>query len=379
MKFGIVVTTIFEGAFLEAFYEQLRNELAPEKIRFYVVGDLSTPEACRNTVQKHAALGMACQYLGVDEQNAILAGIPELAAQIPWRSDNRRNVGFLAAYRDGCDTIISIDDDNFPIPGDSFIAGHSHTGQRRSLPIARGSKSWFNLCSLMSVDMPSLGAEGTIYARGFPYSRRSPETQIVDTHTEEGMIAVNAGLWTGDPDVDAATRLVTHCIARPKDCSDYLLADGTLMPINTQNTSIIRSALPSYYYVRMGHSISGMKLDRFGDIFSGYFLQKCVQAVGHRVRVGSPILEHRRSPHNLYKDLWNELAGMVIIEDMLPLLEEPLSKASSYEDATLELADRIDAWSSQRTGFMWDDSLRDYFKQIGSNMRLWVAACRQLA
>jgi hypothetical protein len=128
----------------------------------------------------------------------------------------------------------------------------------------------------------------------------------------------------------------------------------------------------------MGHSIGGMKLDRFGDIFSGYFLQKCIQSVGHSVKIGSPVVEHRRFPHNLYKDLWNELAGMVIIDDMLPLLEEPLTAEKNYSDATVKMSERLEDWASKQEGFFWDESLKGYFRNISSNMRLWVETCHQL-
>jgi hypothetical protein len=147
------------------------------------------------------------------------------------------------------------------------------------------------------------------------------------------------------------------------------------MPINTQNTALIRDAIPAYYYVKMGHPVGGMKLDRFGDIFSGFFVQKCTQAVGQCVRVGSPVVDHRRSPHNLYQDLWHELAGMVIIDDMLPLLETPLSSANSYSDAALELAERLNQLVSYQNAFGGDNSLREYFCKISNNLKSWVSAC----
>jgi hypothetical protein len=193
-----------------------------------------------------------------------------------------------------------------------------------------------------------------------------------------GIVGINAGLWSGDPDVDAATRIVTRCNATEKFNGDYLLGSNTLMPINTQNTALIRDAIPAYYYVKMGHPVGGMKLDRFGDIFSGFFVQKCAQAVGHKVKIGSPVVEHRRSPHNLYKDLWNELAGMVAIDDMTELLETPLSPANSYGDATLELAERLREWSRTQEGFLWDDSLRDYFDNVADNLKRWVSVCKAL-
>lgn len=378
MKFGIVLTTIYEGNFIDEYYAHFEANGDLEEVAFYVVGDLSTPSVCREKIEKYTKMGLPWHYIGVKEQEDFLQPFPELAAEIPWKTDNRRNVGFLMAYRDRCDTIIAIDDDNYPKENWSFLAGHSAVGTQVSLKTAVGHQDWFNLCSMMQIKCPSLGGGETVYARGFPYKRRDIACSYISEDLSDGFVAINAGLWSGDPDVDAATRIVTRCEAKENFTSDYLLASTSLMPINTQNTSLIREAIPSYYYVKMGHPINGMKLDRFGDIFSGFFVQKCVEALGHRVKVGSPVVEHRRSPHNLYKDLWHELAGMVVIDDMLSLLETPLSPASTYSDATLELADRLEAWSAKQQGFLWDDSLKGYFTNVSHNMKLWVEVCHQL-
>jgi len=378
MQFGIVVTTIYDGDFLDAYYAHFkaRNEL--EQVRLYIVGDLSTPSLCRERAERYRAEGLPWFYLDRDDQEKFLAPFPELSVEIPWRSDNRRNIGFLMAYRDRCDVIIAIDDDNYPRADWPFLEGHCQVGSTVSLPQAIGHNGWFNLCSMMAVQCPSLDVTGTVYARGFPYQRRSPQCSQVDPMIQNGYVAINAGLWSGDPDVDAATRLVTRCEADAHFQDSLLLAPNTLMPINTQNTALIRDAIPAYYYVKMGHPVGGMKLDRFGDIFSGYFVQKCAQAMGHAVRVGSPVVEHRRSPHNLYKDLWHELAGMVVIDDMLPLLETPLPKAQTYSEAAIALADGIWQWANQQEGFLWDEALKTYFSTVSKNIELWTAVCREL-
>jgi hypothetical protein len=378
MKFGIVVTSIYDGSFIDEYYDHFIKYGGLETVNFYVVGDLSTPKSCQEKVEKYTKQGLPWYFLTPEKQEEFLKPFPELAAEIPWKTDNRRNVGFLMAYRDRCDTIIAIDDDNYPLNDWPFLSGHSQVGKEVSLITAVGNDGWFNLCSMMKVDCPSLGSGETVYARGFPYKRRQIECSRIDAEISTGIVGINAGLWAGDPDVDAATRLVTRCVAKEKFTDDYLLAPNTLMPINTQNTGIIRDAIPAYYYVKMGHPIGGMTLDRFGDIFSGFFVQKCAKAVGHKIKVGSPVVEHRRSPHNLYKDLWNELAGIVVIDDMLLLLESPLSPAQNYSNATIELAERIEEWSTKQEGFLWDDSLKSYFKNVAQNMKLWVDVCRQL-
>jgi hypothetical protein len=376
-RFGIVATTVYDGGFVDAYFDHFASLGCLEQVRFYVVGDLTTPASCRGRVEKYRACGLPWQYLGVCEQEEFLRPFPALSEQIPWRSDNRRNVGFLMAYHDQCEIIVAIDDDNFPKPAWPFLEGHAAVGQVAVLSTAVGHGGWFNLCSMMEVECPSLGAGHTVYARGFPYQRRCLKSSEIGTSTT-GRVAVNAGLWSGDPDVDAATRMVTRCQARENFSNSYLLGPGTVMPINTQNTAILREALPAYYYVKMGHAVGGMKLDRFGDIFSGFFLQKCVQAVGDCIRVGSPVVEHRRSPHNLYKDLWNELAGMVVIDDMLPLLEASLPAVADYPTATLQLADRLEEWSCRQSGFLWDDGLKGYFNAVAGNLRLWTSTLAQL-
>jgi hypothetical protein len=378
MKFGIVVTTIFDGTFVDDYYRHFQENGVLDQTAFYVVGDLSTPPECRKRVEYHHAQGLPWYYLGQAEQEAFLKPFPELSAQIPWKSDNRRNVGFLKAYADRCEIVIAIDDDNYPKAQWPFLEGHSVVGTTTTLPTAIGHEGWFNLCSMMSVNLPVLGGGETVYPRGFPYQKRDLRCAQTRDDPSTGVVAINAGLWSGDPDVDAATRLVTRCEAQENFTTSYLLAPGTLMPINTQNTALIRDAIPAYYYVKMGHPVAGMKLDRFGDIFSGFFVQKCAQAMGHRVRVGSPVVDHRRSPHNLYKDLWNELAGMVVIDDMLPLLETPLSPAADYSSAALDLAARLERWSVDQSGFLWDSALVGYFANVAANMRLWTQTCELL-
>src|SRR5205807_8637826 len=132
--------------------------------------------------------------------------------------------------------------------------------------------------------------------------------------------AINVGLWLSDPDVDAIARLaLAPSISSAREGSLFL-GDSTWTPINTQNTALARDAVTAYYYVRMGFSLGGLNIDRYGDILSGYVIQKCVKARGEAIRIGPPIADHRRTPHNLFKDLYHELAGMVLLEDLLPWL-----------------------------------------------------------
>ncbi|MBS0448798.1 MAG: hypothetical protein JSR59_22980 [Proteobacteria bacterium] len=377
-RIGVVVTTISDGQFLSAFADAIDRHGGRDDIGLYVVGDLNTPAACQDAARRMAADGYDCRYLDAAAQDAFLAPFPVLQQGIPYRSDNRRNVGYLMALRDGSDVVISVDDDNLPRADSDFFGQHARTGDYRQLPTLAGARRWANICSLL--DMRGREDEPVrVYPRGYPYSARGDDRTRRDEATSAGISGINVGLWTGDPDIDAPTRLVTACraeLATPHAC---FLGDGQRTPITSQNTSIVREAVPAYYFWRMGQGVGGMKLDRYGDMFSGYCAALCAEAVGHRVSVGTPYVNQARNEHNLYKDVWNELAGMVLIDDMRELIETPLSPASRYDEAYLELIERFLEWSSTHRGYLWDTQFSGVMRDSAALMRAWVDACRALA
>ena len=116
--------------------------------------------------------------------------------------------------------------------------------------------------------------------------------------------------------------------------------------------------------------------DRYGDILSGYFVQKCAKALGHALRVGSPVADHRRTPHNLFRDLYHELAGMVVVEELLPWLREVNVSGSDYAATYLALADELAARAPRFTGFVWDQGGREFLTETAGHMRAWVEAVK---
>lgn len=375
---AVVVTTISDGRFLDRYVEAIERDPFPQAITLYVVGDSNTPPSCAARAADVAARGIRCRFYDVEQQLAFLEPFPELAANIPLRSDNRRNIGYLLAFHDHNDVIVSVDDDNLPLPDSPFFAGHELVGTTQTLPIVASRSGWFNLCALLDI-RDRHGRDVIAYPRGFPYARRIDNDSVALDRRETGVVGINIGLWLGDPDIDAATRLVTGCSARPAGGGVYLLGPGQRTPINSQNTAIAWHAVPAYYFALMGHIVGGMPMDRFGDILSGYFVQLCAEAVGHRVRVGTPLVIQERNQHNLFKDLWHELPCIALIEELLPLIERPLSPAVGYDEAYLELAERLEEWAHGPRKFLWSEDLTPYCEKLAALMRTWVAACRQIA
>ena len=79
--------------------------------------------------------GLETVYLGIEEQDAWGAKFPEFYRCIPYNNETRRNLGYLRAMEEGCETLICIDDDNFPTE-DSGALGRGHR-----VPFTRRSRS----------------------------------------------------------------------------------------------------------------------------------------------------------------------------------------------------------------------------------------------
>ncbi len=368
MRVAIVVTTIFEPRFLDGYVENLRR-FGHDDTDIIVIIDRKTPPTVAERCEHHRREGAHVLCPTLEEQESFLARFPSMKGRIPYDTDNRRNIGFLMALERGAEVMITIDDDNYVLDHVDFVAEHLVTGQTIDDPAAESSDGWLNICTLLHSS-----ARDDIFPRGFPYFARRHERTLRSANEGSARVAVNAGLWLSDPDVDAMTRLTQAPRIGSAEPHSIRLGPGTWSPINTQNTSIVRDAIAAYYYVRMGFSLGGLRIDRYGDILSGYLVAKCVKARGEAIRIGSPIADHRRTPHNLFKDLYHELAGMVLLDDLLPWLQEMKIDGSSYAGLYAALADALEAKAPSMSGFVWDDGGRDFLVETADHMRAWLAA-----
>ncbi|MBI3665326.1 MAG: hypothetical protein HY236_03740, partial [Acidobacteria bacterium] len=303
-KMTLVVTTIALPCVLESYAANAARYGHLTRVEALVIADRKTPTESADYVQAlRRQWGFQAEYVDIAAQEAWLARFPGLGEIIPYNSDNRRNVGFLMALERGCDILLSIDDDNYSTD-DDFYDGHSVTGRTVEGPVVSSSSGWFNICSLMEND-----AGLTVFPRGFPMGKRAQPAEI-SSQTRRALIAVNAGLWLEDPDLDAVTRLYREVKTTAVTGGPVILGPAAHSPINTQNTAVWREAVSAYYYVVMGQDLGGLKIDRYGDIWSGFFIKKCADHLGHFCRIGTPVARHVRNRHDLFLDLKQELYGM---------------------------------------------------------------------
>ena len=91
-------------------------------------------------------------------------------------------------------------------------------------------------------------------------------------------------------------RLQIDVIAQGKSMKEQriMLAPGVMSPINTQNTAFHRDTVPAFYFVPVGDPVSGLPVERYGDIWAGYFVKKAIDHLGDRITYGAPACDHRR-------------------------------------------------------------------------------------
>ena len=99
-----------------------------------------------------------------------------------------------------------------------------------------------------------------------------------------------------------------------------MLAPGTWSPINTQNTAFHRDILPAFYFVPVGDPVSGIAVERYGDIWAGFFAKKLIDHLDDRITFGHPACDHRRNVHNLLGDLELEFWSIILTDPLAECL-----------------------------------------------------------
>lgn len=364
MKTTIVTTTIYVPRALEKYGENARF-YGHEQVNFIVIGDKKTPAETSAFCDSISAKYYPCEYLDVDQQRAYLEKYAELWRHLPFNSIQRRNVGLLKAWEDGADVVITIDDDNWMLNHD-FIRLHGMVGERPELPAVESSSGWFNVCSMLQE------ASGTkFYHRGFPRGERWKEAEsFTCTAPLRRRVAVNAGLWLDDPDIDAMTRMERPIVVRGmrKGAPDrFVLQPGTWSPFNSQNTALLREVIPAYFLSPC--------IGRYDDIWPSYIVTRIAQHLGDVIAFGQPLMRQKRNEHNLWKDLDNERVGSLLTDEFCAILRSIPLHGATYKECYGEMVERLpQAWPA---GEKWSDAMRQAREGLLEGMAIWNGIFRR--
>jgi hypothetical protein len=231
---------------------------------------------------------------------------------------HRRNFALLEALRYGADQIVTIDDDNFPHFDPNWVdQSHRLLYTPNVRHIASSASGWFN---------PGDLCVPVVTHRGFPLSERQAPRHVSYREANGERIGVVAGLWLGDPDIDAIERIVVDpavsSLAPPTT-----LAVGTWGPFDSQSTAIHRELAPlMFMWTNVG---------RYDDIWCSYLMRAIMDATGWYVTYGTPAVKQERNPHNLLRDLKDELFGYEWTEKLCEALRE-MSYSLTKENAKMD-------------------------------------------
>jgi hypothetical protein len=367
----IVLTTINLPHLLEGYAANFEKHGHLDHVSCVIVGDRKTPHAAvHDLAAKLRQRKFDTTYLDLEAQEKYLDRFPRLKPLIPYNSDNRRNIGYLWAVEHGADILVAVDDDNF-VRADDWYAGHAIVGTKIKAKTVSSAIGWYNPCDLMDMEPPRRQ-----YARGFPYDKRWVPNELTYT-TTEGRVALNGGLWLGDPDIDSLTRLTEPVRATSVREERIMLAPGTFAPINTQNTAFHRDLLPAFYFVPVGAPVSGVPVERYGDIWAGFFARKLIDQMNDRVTYGIPACDHARNFHALLKDLELEFWSIVLTDPLAELVAGwYVGDCKTYCEGYLALAKQLEAaeWKHPRSAA----EIKAFFGKMAAAMRVWVEVCRQI-
>lgn len=357
MKTSIVTTTINVPVLLTA-YARNAKAFGHKDLDFITIGDrksaAGTAELCQSIEEYYPST-----YLDIEAQKKYLDRFPKLWEHLRFDSIQRRNIGILLAYENGADTVITIDDDNFVMNQD-FVGVHSVVGTAVELPTYASTSGWFNVCSKLESD-----AGVQFYHRGYPQKQRWVEAgSFVSCSRTTHTVAVNAGFWLDNPDIDALTRMERQPVVRGLKqpwTGNFALQPGTWSPFNSQNTSLMRDAIPAYFLSPYN--------GRYDDIWASYILTRICQHFNHVVSFGEPLVRQERNPHDLWKDLDVERNGMIMTDDLCQALQEITLRGATYSECFAEIASGLHKnWTEQPK---WTESQREWRQKLLEGMEIW--------
>ena len=290
MKYALVTTTINVPKLLKDYAEDFRKN--KHKVICYIVADKKTPEEAKNfclELGHEYEDSIIMNYYDVFDQDSFMTKYPELDDHIPWDCIQRRNFGILKAYEEENNVIITIDDDNFLAEND-YIGLHGSLSEELEIDAYNSSSDWINICDFLETKDNRF-----FFVRGYPMQQRSCYNFNINKVKKRARVVVNGGLWLGDPDIDAVTRL-----AAPPDVIGYKLHDnfaldfGTWSPFNSQNTALHRDTIPAYFLSPF--------VGRFDDIWASYIVKAVADHLGDLISFGHPLVKQCRNDHNLWHD-----------------------------------------------------------------------------
>lgn len=245
---------------------------------------------------------------------------------IPRKTDCIRSYGYLKAYWEGADYIITLDDDCYPeIDTPDLIGSHIKAlSEKRS--------RWTNTLTKTKV-------------RGVPFFNKG-EVPVVISH----------GLWKNVADFDAVTQLNrSDWFVGDDEYLDKCIPWGTYYSMCGMNLAWRREVTPGMYFLLMGKEYG---IDRFGDIWAGILTKKIADHLKVAVHSGYPYIWHDRAS-NVFTNLEKEARGIKLNEEFWQAVDNVELHCHTWKDCYSQLALDLDLHG-------------EYFDKLKEAMKIWT-------
>ena len=247
---------------------------------------------------------------------------------IPRRTDCVRSYGFWKAWMNNSDTIISIDDDCYP-EDNQFFSEH---------------------LKILSNPVPIWESTMPFRVRGMPYQNKG-----------EQEVALNHGVWSNVPDLDAVTQLQMPDLRTKPAVNSQIMR--TWFPMCGMNLAFKGKITPIMYFLLMGKD---WEYDRYGDIWCGLFAQKIIRHLGYALCSGKPSIHHDKAS-NVFANIRKEASGYEINENLWRAIDSVVLTSYSPIQCYKELLDTLSMGM-----FFKIDFKNGYWKRLIEAQRIWL-------
>ncbi len=234
-------------------------------------------------------------------------------------SSSCKNFGHFIAYKQGYETIITLDYDCNV--GMGFLDDHIKALSLKDVVGISSNTGWVN----------TIHGTGW-YPRGYPYECRSDDYKETRHQIKDKRVVINMGLWRNIVDINAIDKVLNE---PPKDINlnqDYAAVIGNAA-ICGMNVAFIRELTPAYLFLP-NFKINAWEVSRHDDIWGGYIVKKLIDKKGDLLTFGKPVVFHSRES-NQQKVLRHEHYMHVLNNAFCKLVDQ------SLEDVTQNSYDRM--------------------------------------
>jgi len=297
MKIGVVIPHHLNTL---DFLEEWRREFNRKDVFIYIVEDKD---------KRETTVPCWLNNFKIFTHKDIKNDLGENSWIIPFKTSAIRSYGYYKAYQDGCDVIMTLDNDCYPEEAPYWIEGHL-----------------LNLSTKTTLGWVSSVPRLNTQTRGFPYLIRS-----------KSPVGLSHGLWSNVPDFDGIDMLKNPDLRLKRCLQTITIPKNNYYPMCGMNLAWKRDLTPLMYFGLFGPSWG---FDQYDDIWAGVFSKKVMDRLSLGVTSGYPGVEHRKQS-NAFVNLQKQAPGLLLNEELWGMIDRVTLTKTTPSECYRELMEKL--------------------------------------